>query len=448
MRRYTLIFICLLVLASAGRIGADDLVKVDSAVVEARDRAIGWLKEQMVPNEIVPDPDPERRRLVLSYRVSRDHPAHPYIYSRSFAYDNALAVIALTMAGDYEEAELILSALRRVMRDDGSFWFTYNTVNNWPGEYDHEGAIIRSGANAWIGYAATYYLTARLRRDPYFLEDLLAVEVLDMAKRIAAWLLARQIDDELDLRNGLVTGGRSIYELTLSDTDGAPVERYRDEEIAWVSMEHNIDAYYFLRDLGRITEEGPYAEAAMRIKRGLRTFWLTDRGQFMRGIKGDQVLDTALPLDGASWASMFLFSIGERSRAERCLQTAEQYFRTRSGAPQGYRPYYKEPVFEEETVNAHYYPHDPRTRWKDLDIVWGEGSLGVAAAYIKSGKPRKALEIIEDMLLLRVGDGLRYATEEIPYQFSRDPSVASTAWFVIAVEMLMNPDTNNSFWDR
>jgi hypothetical protein len=418
-------------------------------VLQVEREAIRWLKEQMVPNTIVGEPHPERRRLVISYRIPENHPAFKYIYNRSFSYDNALAVIALTMAGAYQEAELILTALQRNMRDDGSFWFAYNTVNSWPNEGDNEGALIRTGAVCWVGYAAVFYLGVRAQEDEFFLEeDVLAQDLLDMAEQIGEWVLVRQVHDPHDLRHGLVTGGLGTYQLAVDEKENNLLELFHRDEIAWVSMEHNIDAYYFLRDLGRLTREERYKRASEEIKKDLLTLWRTDRGQFIRGIKGDQAIDAALPLDGASWASLFLNSIGERGKARRCLNAIERDFRCQSEDVWGYRPYYAEPVFEEGEVNAYFYPDDPDKRWRDMEIVWGEGSLGVAAAYMKGGQKAKAVEIVEAMLPLSVEGGLQYATVDVPYQFSTDPSVASTAWFVMVVEMLRKPELNALFWDK
>jgi hypothetical protein len=425
-----------------------DLVLGDE-VLQVEREAIRWLKEQMVPNTIVGEPHPERRRLVVSYRIPENHPAFKYIYNRSFSYDNALAVIALTMAGAYQEAELILTALQRNMRDDGSFWFAYNTVNSWPNEGDNEGAIVRTGAVCWIGYAAVFYLGVRAQEDEFFLEeDMLTQDFLDMSESIGEWVLARQVHDPRDLRHGLVTGGLGTYRLSVGHRDNRLLEQFSREKITWVSMEHNIDAYYFLRELGRLTREERYKRASEEIKKGLLTLWRNDRGQLIRGIKGDQTIDDAFPLDGASWASLFMSSIGERAKARRCLETIERNFRTRSEGLWGYRPYYEEPVFEEGEVNAYFYPNDPDRRWRDMEIVWGEGSLGVAAAYLKIGQAGKAIRILEAMLPLSVEGGMRYATVEIPYQFSVNPSVASTAWFVMVVEMLRKPELNVFFWGK
>ncbi|KPJ82940.1 MAG: hypothetical protein AMS17_18355, partial [Spirochaetes bacterium DG_61] len=326
-------------------------------VLQLESEAIRWLKEQMVPNTIVQEPSPARRRLVISYRMPVTHQAFQYIYSRSFSYDNAVAVIALTMAGAYQEAELILTALQRNMRDDGSFWFAHNTVNSWPNEGDNEGAIICTDAVCWIGYAVVFFLRVRIQEDELFVEeDLLAQDLLDMAEQIGEWVLTHQVHDPHNLRHGLVTGGMGNYQLAVDKMENNLLEYYHRDEITWVSMKHNIDAYYFLRDLGHLTADERYRRASEKIAKGLLTLWRKDKGQLIRGIKGDQTVDDALPLDGASWASLFMSSIGERAKAERCLETIERNFHNQSRGIQGYRPYYADPVFEEREVNAYFYP--------------------------------------------------------------------------------------------
>jgi hypothetical protein len=422
---------------------------IGEEILEAERQAVEWLKGQIVPNNIVPEPDPSRRRLMLSYQLPPDDPAYPYIHSRSFIYDDALGVIAMTMAGEYRMAEYVLSALLRLIREDGSFWFAYNTSNNWPSEEDHEGALIRMGAIAWAGYAATFYLNAQLRMDQSFIEnDFLAKDFLDMSEKIARFVLNHQIREQSDKRYGLVTGGWATYSLKMPGDDETPVEEYSESNITWVSMEHNIDLYFFLRDLGRLTGKREYIAAAERVRDGLMRLWSNKKGQFIQGIKGDQRADTALPLDGASWASLFLLSIGEERLARRCLATVEKHFVAQSDKLRGYKPYYAETVFENRRVNGYFFPEDPGMRWADLDIIWGEGSLGVATAYAMTGNTEKAKEIIESILSLRVDGGFRYATVSVPYQFSNQPSVASTAWFVIAVQVLKDENMRAAFWGK
>jgi len=419
---------------------------IDKDILKAETEAIEWVKEMIVPNDTVPLPDSTRRRLIVSYLIPKWDPAYPYNYSRSFVYDDALGIIILTMAGEYRKAEYILEAMRRLMREDGSFWFAYNTHNSWPDEVDHEGAIVRTGAIAWVGYAATYYLNTRLKEDKEFLEkDRIAAGFLKMGESIGRFLLEHQVLDPSDRRHGLVTGGWAAYNLKISGETDKPRELYRQSNISWVSSEHNIDIYFFLRDLGRLTGKSEYIKAAELVKNGLLKLWSEEKGQFFRGIKGDQRMDTALPLDGASWASIFLVSIGEDEKARRCIAAIENRFVSKSGGIRGYKPFSSEYIYEEKSINKFYYPDNPDTSWDDLNLIWVEGSLGVAAAYIKLGNSKKALEIIKSMMPLRSDRGFRYANINIPYQFSDNPGVAGTAWFVIAMRIMRDREINTLF---
>jgi hypothetical protein len=414
----------------------------------AQTKAIVWIKAQMVPNAIVREPAPARRRLLVSYRVPEEAPVYPYIYSRSFLYDNALGVVALTIAGEYRSAEYILSAIRRQLRADGSLWFVYNTHNNWPDEDDHEGSMIRTGALAWFGYSILYYLRVRLLEEANFLVmDTLAPGYLEMAEAIASYILSNQVKEPGDLRFGLITGGWGEYEIRIDQRTGTPVEEYVPLKVSWVSMEHNIDAYFFFKELYSLTGREKYREGAELVKNGILRLWSEEYGQFYRGIRSTGVVDTALPLDGASWGALFLLSIGEDAKAARCLETLQSSFISEHGKIKGYRPYALEPVYEDERVNSYYYPRNPGMRWRELPFVWGEGSCGAAAALIRCGKIKEGVEILNSMLLLREGDGFRYASGKVPYQFNDYPCVVTTAWFVIAVELLKGGRRGDIFWD-
>lgn len=407
--------------------------------------ATQWLLQQMVPNKTIPLPAPNRRRLILSYRVPPGHPDFRYLSGRSFTYDNALAVIAFTMTRHYRQAEFILSALNRLSTNDGALWFAYNTHNSWPSAKDHEGAIQRTGANAWVGYSIVYYLQKRMEEDEKFLlQDPLAKQFLQFAEKTANFLVRKQVLDKNDLRHGLITGGSGTYQLKLSEDSKGVKEDFISNSIDWVSAEHNIDAYFFLRDLARITKNSVYQKSSALIRTGLLRIWDLKSGQFFRGIKGSQRIDRFLPLDTASWGAFFLMSIAEHRKANLSLAATDHFYSAASKSLKGYAPYYKDPVFENPLINSHFYPQEPDMTWKKLRFIWGEGSLGVAAAFAKSGNRSKAQRIIEDMMDLQVAGGIRYASQRIPFRFSKFPSVASTAWLVISTQLLMNP--NDLFW--
>ena len=407
--------------------------------------AIQWLLQQVVPNETVPLPAPYRRKLILSYRVPPGHPVYPYLSGRSYIYDDALAVIAFTMTEHYQQAESILLALNRLSTKEGALWFGYNTHNSWPSPKDHEGALQRTGATAWVGYSIVYYLQKRMEENENFLlDDPLAPKLLTFAETIAKFLIPKQILAKSDLRYGLITGGIGTYNLKLSSDSKIITDEYDSNPVEWVSSEHNIDAYFFLRDLARITKKAIYNKSSTLIRTGLIKIWDPNSGQFFRGIKKSQGIDRYLPLDTASWGAFFLKAIAEPHKANLSLAATDHFYATSGNTLKGYAPYYKETVYEDARVNSHYYPETPGMTWNKLRFIWGEGSFGVAAAFAKLGDRPRAFTIIEDIKDLEVAGGIRYASQEIPYRFSTFPSVASTAWLVISLQLLINP--NDLFW--
>ena len=412
---------------------------------QAEKDAAQWLLRQMVPNPVVPQPSPGRRRLILSYRVPAEDPAFRYIYGRSFAYDNALAAVSLTMLGRYREAEYVLNALSRLLRPDGSLWFAYNTQNNWPDESDHDSAIVRSGANAWAGYAFTYYLEARSRENPGFpSSDPVGIEYVRAARSIASALLARQVADRADPRFGLITGGVGASTVTMG-TASQPEERYDPAPVQWVSMEHNIDSWFFLSDLAQITSAADIGAAADLLRTRLALLWSEKDGQFRQGIHEDRTIDTVLPLDGASWGALYLLAQGRRADALRCVAAMQRFFSEVNGA-RGYRPYGQAPVYTDAAVNRFYFPDNPVRQWQDLPFIWGEGSFGAAAALIRAGNRQEGLRVLDSLRALAVDGGFRYASTPVQYEFSDYPSVASTAWFIIAVELARGGPAADAFW--
>lgn len=410
---------------------------------EHQTAALEWLVEQMVPNEAVPDPNPARRNLIVSYRIPTDDPVYPYLYGRSFVYDGAVAAIAFTMTGRYREAQRVLLALSRQVRGDGSIWFGLNTQNDWPSEDDSEGAVVRSGASAWVGYAATYYLLGRLAAEPDFdLNSNAPRRIRTLAVLIADHLLSLQIDDPADRRHGLVTGGSGTYTFSAGDSD-AIIADFDPSPVEWASTEHNIDAYFLFRDLAALTGDDRYSRAADLVRAGLLSLWSESEGQLYQGVKVDGRIDTVLPLDTASWGSLFLGSVGEPALSDQAIATARERFRHED--TDHYRPYADEPVFESpEVVRAVF--GDADTRWNDVDIAWIEGSQGVASALVQAGLYREAVDTMLAALDHEVDGGFRYASVEIPELFSRFPSVASTAWFVIATEILLDETDRGLFW--
>jgi len=414
-----------------------------TAMKLAEQHALAWLREQQVPNRRVPDPQPERRNLILSYRIPEDDPAYRYLYGRSYVYDCAIAAIAFTMAEDFSTAESILLALRRQLLPDGGLWFGMNTQNSWPSQDDSSGALVRSGATAWAGYAATYYLRTRLAGNSRFLQtDRVAPRILQLATAVGTYLLNRQVTDNTDRRYGLITGGMGSYSYKFHD--GQVTALYDANPITWASTEHNLDCYFLLADLYFLTRDRRYKEASRAVLTGLVSLWDPDAGQLLQGVKGDGTVDSLLPLDTASWGSMLLRAVGSTGRANTALRTAQQKFQLDGSG--NYKPYASGKLYQSDGV-AQYYFDTPDESWEDMDLAWVEGALGVAAALAKAGDRDEAEKILDAALAFEVDGGLRYASREIPHQFTTYPSVASTAWFVIAYHVARTSTARLLFWE-
>ncbi len=83
----------------------------------------------------------------------------------------------------------------------------------------------------------------------------------------------------------------------------------------------------------------------------------------------------------------------------------------------------------------------------DLPLIWPEGSLGVAMAYIKMGQNQQSIELLQSVLKLQDEEGgLPYATESLQFQFSKNPSVAGTAWLVMVISALEDQNIQRLFW--
>ncbi len=363
-------------------------------------------------------------------------PAGPYLVAvsakeqgRASSYDNALAALLLVGYGKRDHAGRLLGALAELQHHDGSIPFAFSVTHPDPSEQRY----VRTGAIAWIGYVAVEYLNTA-RGGP-------AREAITaMSHRCAQYLLAHQIAREGDPRDGLVTGGEGTYRYT---TENAEVRQILvSGEVSWTSTEHNIDAYFFLTGLARLTGDVGYQEAADRIARSLLSrAWSAEKGQFVRGLDTGGP-DPALALDCASWGALFLVATGQRARSVTALGTADARFATRDDATgvHGHRPYAHAPVLTGEVLARHAsaLPHND---WDRLNAVWAEGSAGVALAAFRLGDRAGAESILDGLERLRHHDGgLPMLTTDVPFEFDTHSSLAATIWVeLVRAELALAP---------
>jgi hypothetical protein len=350
-------------------------------------------------------------------------------------YDNALAALVFVRAGRRDEAARILLALARLQREDGAIAFSFGID-----EAADAPAYVRSGAIAWVGFAAVAYLDADrggAGRDA----------IARMAHEIARYLLAHQVHSTHDPRDGLITGGFGslVYEISQAGLR----ERLVPGEIEWASTEHNVDAFFFLRALGRVSESPAYIEASGEIEGALAArAWNDPAGQMSRGVSA-RGWDAALALDCASWSAMMLVAAGDRLRAQTALSVADVRYASRDPASgvRGHRPYVHRPIFEDDVLARSIGARAPAADWDQLSAVWPEGSAGVALAAIRLGRRDRAASIVAGLEPLRdPSGGLPTLTVAIPFEFDTGPSVAGTAWAEIVRDELAHPDLPPLVW--
>ena len=406
-----------------------------------------WMLAQITPNTVVPDPVPTRRRLIVSYDIAPE--VFPQGFHRSATYDNALAAIAFTVKGNTHSAAYTLHAITRLIRADGSLWFSYNTANNWPDENYHESAMVRAGAIGWVGYALAFYLRHVSDCEPGdrgCLQE--QAHFLKAANRLAEYALSLQVDDPPDPRHGLLRLGYATVQLAYRAETNEVIEIYLDEPALGISSENNLSAWFFFRELYRLTGEQRWKEAAARIRDGLLAgAWNDGIGQLNRGFHFSGTPDPVKALDCASWGVLFFLEIGETKKAATALAVMDEYYLAKDGELTGYRPYFDHPIYRSAKVGRFFYGNDPRKEWRDLPLVWTEGTLGVALAYLRSGMPAKARTIIERLRVLQVeSSGLRYASQDVPYEMASAPGVAASAWLVLVAEAMLGNPLAEAFW--
>jgi|CZKU01.1.fsa_nt_gi hypothetical protein len=358
--------------------------------------------------------------------------------NRVASYDSALVALALLRAGERERAGRILLGLAHLQTSSGGIAFSFTL----PGP-DPARPFERAGAIAWVGYAAVDYLDASADEPAAAAR----AAILALAHRAAGYLLERQVDRPGDPRDGLVLGGNGTIRYEAANEDVREV--YDPGEVSWASVEHNVDTYFFLRALGRITGTRAYTDGAARIARALKSrAWSAASGQLVQGF-GERGADEALALDCASWGSIFLGASGDRARADTALSIGDARYAShdpRSSA-RGHRPYAAGPLIENVGVRRHFAGKLPAQTWDRLDVVWPEGSAGVALAEWRAGHLDRAAAILDALEPLRANDGsLPTASVEVPFTFDTLPSVAGTAWVALVRFELARPEGHPTLW--
>jgi hypothetical protein len=400
-----------------------------------------WVEIQQVPSEFSDNPVIKFKGglLVKNYRFLSYNPDEPYLsrYGRITLYGSSTLAKALILMGELDKARQVLNIWLALMDDHGRIPRSANTIGD--NFINHD---IRSGDMAhFLGALALMKAaTGETEYDP------------SIFKIIDNYFIPQQ-----DGMTGLVRGG-----FNSRSTGYGPAGGYMP--VNWASAEHNFDLFQALVLLSQLYEQEiaqKFITFYREIGRGIdRYLWDDKEGTFDRGYRFDSAHDRARALDCSSWGVLYLLKqsklvskeeIGLKNlyinRARRSLHYLEKNFATewcyqtpdgRKGCIRGFRPYAG--TIEDLRSESEKKPID----WDRLsDMVWSEGTLGVAMAYDAwwkiTGEPsaqKRFQDILGEMVRLQsLSDrgGVLYSSKRIEGHFTTGEELASLGWLGYAL---------------
>lgn len=316
----------------------------------------------------------------------------------AFLYDQALAVIAFSQAGEQANAEQIINALARLQGPSGAWMFSYLT----DGEDAAAPTDMRiAGANAWFGMALNAYQKA-----------FDSTKYLAMSKKLHDYLLGELV--------AITVNGTSQKGLRFAPTNYVP------GRAGIFALEHQLDAYASMHQYYALNGGSQYAAAANDLRRMAESLWNGSR--FVAGYDANtNTLNTGERyLDNYSWSVLALGNTGSGNQNYAAALPALCDFFTAHGK-------LDYPSRQVTGIVGFYdaiYDGVPSA----APFVWSEGSLGAIMA-MRQGARTMTCDgnTADDMLesLNYMADKLHnlpYATQNGNGDFTSSGSVAGTAW--------------------
>ncbi|MEW6079454.1 MAG: hypothetical protein AB1724_16730 [Thermodesulfobacteriota bacterium] len=361
-------------------------------------------------------------RFLVSYAASAANDSDARNRDVAFVYDNALAAIAFTAAGQKDRAGLIVDAFLYALENDryyrdGRLRNAYQGGDLAPppgwrpagepgaarmpyrldesGAYREDGYEVstHTGNMAWAVLALVAYYDA-FGGTPY----------LAAAEQMGQWIE----ENCRDSINGGYAGGFDGWE-------PSPVR------LTFKSTEHNIDLVAAFDRLHRTTGRPEWRERAEHARRFILSMWDPVEGKFWTGTRSDgrTVNTDVVPLDVQTWAALVLNDPDKTGRALRYMET-------------------------------HHKVGDGFDYNTDLDGIWYEGTAQAAVACAVSGDARQAARALEAVKAGRLPDGGVpaasrdglttgfYLSDGKPCLYDHRAHVGATAWLYFA-ENGINP---------
>ena len=361
---------------------------------------------------------------LASYGFAQPGTDESIINNFAYLYDNALAVLALCYAGNYERAAQIADAivyacLHDRYYEDGRLRNAYSSGDprSFPGWKSVKDAEFARLPGFYDAQSREWY------------EDYYAVST-STGNLAWAMLALCEISERATQPNNYLQTARVIgdFILTLKDDRGGFTGGFEGWEpnavrVTYKSTEHNIDLITAFGRLYNLTGDEKYRDASLHAKAFVLSMYDADRGCFYTGTTADGVTINCdvLPLDCNTWA---ILALGDDFKdAEKVLAFIEANMAVDGGYD-----------FNE-----------------DRDGVWFEGTAQVALAYKQVGNSaqyEKGLAFLNQNASPNgsitaadrdgVSTGFMVSGMDIPWNYGKRLHLGATAWLSFA-QMGVNP---------
>ncbi len=327
------------------------------------------------------------------------------IQGRFYSYDWALGILALLT--EYKLVknvnEELANGIKRVIENSTKNFLSWinndGSVNFFYGKYTpYTDKYVRNGAVAWV-------LEALIKL--YNENEFRTSQIASGISSIINYLLSQKSPI-----TGLIMGGLNKY---------GPNWELINEQITWMSAEHNIDFYFCLREICENSSVySTFLDTSMicnekdSLANAIKThLYLESEERIRQGYNDD-----AGALDLYTWGTQFLYSIGENpNKVYKNYQYSDVYKlpMRELGYIEGYRAY-------SEDLG---YPNSK-------NYIWLEGTF--QRMYVSA----LIYKLKDFNLLERLGNIFDSNYKFLPYAIGKDenydiaeyPSLAATAWFL------------------
>lgn len=317
-----------------------------------------------------------------------------------YLYDQALAVIALSVAGEQEAAERVIAALANTQLAGGGWYFSYGADGS--SDYPAEGDRQVSGAIAWVAIALNTY-HHRFSSGVYHAMAAMTLAHLDATRFATSYL------------------GDSYQPVAFGPTDLSATSW---NEAGVAALEHNLDAYAAFRDYAVLASSSAHATVADELRSLAEVLFEGDR--FYAGIdETGSVNATEIYLDPQSWGVLALSPTGSKGQdfAKGLEFNCREFVETA-----GY-------MNHQEAGVAGFFDVFVATVPKNR-FVWTEGTLGMVLALqlarMAECDDRAPAAYLAAVAGLADATGVPYATATTNTDFTTSSSVAGTAWLYFA----------------